>query len=80
MAEFVVDPGQRRAGHGSRLLHAVVDTMRSDKFTPATWWVGASDDDLRGFLVDQGWAADSAHRELDLYGDGAVVAKQVRLH
>lgn len=80
VAEFVVDPDQRHLGHGSRLLHAVVDTMRSDKFTHATWWVGAGDDDLRGFLDNQGWAADSAHRELDLYGDGAVVAKQVRLH
>ncbi|MBA3990136.1 MAG: GNAT family N-acetyltransferase [Propionibacteriales bacterium] len=80
VAEFVVDPGQRRAGHGSRLLHAVVDTMRSDKFTRASWWVGASADDLRGFLVDQGWDADGAHRELDLHGDGSVVVKQVRLH
>jgi len=80
VAEFVVDPGQRRAGHGSRLLHAVVDTMRSDKFTRGSWWVGASADDLRGFLVDQGWDADGAHRELDLHGDGSVVVKQVRLH
>ncbi len=80
VAEFVVDPDQRRCGHGSRLLHAVVDTMRSDTFSRATWWVGAPDDDLRGFLVDQGWDSDGAHRELDLHGDGSFVVKQVRLH
>ncbi len=80
VAEFVVDPEQRRAGHGSRLLHAVVDTMRSDKFTRGTWWLNATDDDLRTFLADQGWDADGAHRELDLHGDGSVVVKQVRLH
>ncbi len=80
VTELVVDPGQRRVGHGSRLLHAVVDTMRSDRFTRATCWMIATNDDLRGFLVDQGWGPDGAHRELDLHGDGTVIAKQVRLH
>ena len=80
VAEFVVDPDQRRLGHGSRLLHAVVDTMRSDKFNRGTWWLNATDDGLRTFLTDQGWDTDGAHRELDLHGDGAVVVKQVRLH
>jgi len=80
VAEFVVDPGHRRAGHGSRLLHAVVDTMRSDKFSRATWWLNSNDDELRAFLGDQGWDVDGAHRELDLHGDGSVVVKQVRLH
>jgi GNAT superfamily N-acetyltransferase len=80
VVEFVVDPEQRRSGHGSRLLHAVVDTMRSDNFTRGIWWLNATDDDLRGFLGDQGWDADGAHRELDLHGDGSVVVKQVRLH
>lgn len=80
VAEFVVDPLRRGAGHGSRLLHAVIDTLRSDKFTRAVWWLNATDDDLRSFLVAQGWDADGAHRELDLHGDGSVVVKQVRLH
>lgn len=80
VAEFVVDPAHPRAGHGSRLLHAAVDTMRSDKFTRATWWLNATEDGLRTFLIDQGWDADGAHRELDLHGDGSVVVKQVRLH
>lgn len=80
IAEFVVHPDHRHQGHGSRLLHAAVDTMRSDKFTRATMWLNASADDLRGFLQAQGWDADGAHRELDLHGDGTVVVKQVRLH
>jgi GNAT superfamily N-acetyltransferase len=80
IAEFVVDPTHRGAGHGSRLLHAAVDTMRSDRFERATMWLNAVDDHLRGFLTEQGWAPDGAHRELDLHGDGTVLVKQVRLH
>jgi ribosomal protein S18 acetylase RimI-like enzyme len=80
IAEFAVAPEHRHRGHGSRLLHAAVDTLRSDKFSRATVWVNATNDQLRGFLLDQGWAPDGAHRELDLHGDGAVLVKQVRLH
>ncbi|MBA3310467.1 MAG: GNAT family N-acetyltransferase [Nocardioidaceae bacterium] len=80
LVEFVVDLGQRGAGHGSRLLHAVADTMRQDGFTRGTCWLPATNDEFRGFLGGQGWDADGAHRELDLYGDGSVVVKQVRLH
>lgn len=46
----------------------------------AVTWVVASDDDLRAFLDGAGWAADGAHRELDLDGSGSVTVKQVRLH
>lgn len=80
ITEFVVDPDHRHAGHGSRLLHAVVDTLRSDRFSTATIWVASTDDRIRGFLTEQGWAADGAHRELDLHGDGNVLVKAVRLH
>lgn len=80
ITEFVVDPEQRNAGHGSRLLHAAVDTMRSDAFARATMWVATTSDALRTFLVGQGWAPDGAHRELDLHGDGSVTVRQVRLH
>jgi ribosomal protein S18 acetylase RimI-like enzyme len=80
VAEFVVDPGHRRAGHGSRLLQACADTMRADRFARATIWVTSTDDALRGFLTGTGWAADGAHRELDLTGDGSTLVKQVRLH
>jgi GNAT superfamily N-acetyltransferase len=80
VTEFAVDPEHRRAGHGSRLLHAVVETVRSDRFRRATWWLSSSDDALREFLTAQGWAPDGAHRELDLYDDGAVTVKQIRMH
>ena len=80
IAELVVHPDHRGAGHGSRLLHACADTLRSDRFTRVTTWLTAADDDRRRFLTDSGWAPDGAHRELDLRGDGSVRVKQVRLH
>ena len=43
-------------------------------------WAIASDEALRGFLTSAGWAPDTAHRELDLEGDGTTLVKQVRLH
>jgi ribosomal protein S18 acetylase RimI-like enzyme len=80
IVELVIDPDERGAGHGSRLVHAAVDTLRADKFQRATIWLNAAADDVRSFLTAQGWAPDGGHRQLDLYGDGAVVVKQVRLH
>lgn len=80
VAEFCVHPDETRAGHGSRLLHAVADTLGADGFSRATIWLNATDDTLRGFLTESGWAPDGAHRELDLYGDGTVRVKQIRLH
>jgi len=80
LMEFTVDPADRGQGHGSRLLQAGVDTMVADRFRRAVLWQGAGDDALRRFLTDAGWAADGAHRELDLDGSGAVTVKQVRLH
>lgn len=80
LTELVVDPSTPRAGHGSRLLHAAADTMRSDRFTRATVWLNVTDDALRSFFLGQGWGADGAHRTLDLHADGSVVVKQIRLH
>jgi GNAT superfamily N-acetyltransferase len=80
IAEFCIRPDATRAGHGSRLLHAVVDTARADGFTRLTIWVNATDDILRAFLTDAGWAADGAHRELGLDDQGTLRVKQVRLH
>ena len=76
----MVHPGHSRLGHGSRLLHAAVDTLRADRFRRATTWVLSTDDVRRRFLTDSGWASDGAARELDLSGDGTVRVKQVRLH
>lgn len=80
LMEFTVDPDERGRGHGSRLLQAAVDTMTADRFDRAVLWSMAADDALRGFLTDAGWAADTAHRELDLDGSGTTTVKQVRLH
>ena len=80
LAEVTLDPAERAKGHGSRLLQAAVDTLAADRFTRAVTWVNAGDDALRTFFTDAGWAADSAHRELDLDGTGTTTVKQVRLH
>ncbi len=80
ITELVIHPEHGRAGHGSRLLQACVDTLRADRFTRATTWLSSTDDARREFLVGAGWAADGAHRELDLHGDGSVRVKQLRLH
>lgn len=80
IAELLVDPQARGRGHGSRLLQAAVDTLRADRFTRAVCWLRADDDALRAFLTGSGWAADGAHRTLDLDGTGALLVKQVRLH
>lgn len=80
LSELTVDPAERGKGHGSRLLQAAVDTLAADRFTRAVTWTTATDDAMRGFLSDAGWAPDSAHRELDLDGTGSTRVKQVRLH
>jgi GNAT superfamily N-acetyltransferase len=80
LMELTVDPAERGKGHGSRLLQAAVETMQADRFGRAVLWSVASDDALRGFLTGAGWAPDTAHRELDLDGEGATLVKQVRLH
>ena len=80
LAELTVDPGERGKGHGSRLLQAAVDTLVADRFGRAVLWAIASDDALRAFLTEAGWAPDQAHRELDLDGTGTTLVKQVRLH
>ncbi len=80
LQELTIDPGDRGQGHASRLLQAAADTMVADRFTRAVTWVLATDDALRGFLADAGWAADTADRELDLDGSGTTLVKQVRLH
>ena len=80
LREVTVDPGERGRGHGSRLLQAAADTMSADRFTRAVTWASATDDALRSFLTDAGWATDGAHRELQVDESGDVRLKQVRLH
>jgi ribosomal protein S18 acetylase RimI-like enzyme len=80
VSEVTVDPGHTRQGHGSRLVQACADTLRADRFVRAVVWLNSTDDALRSFLTEAGWAPDGAYRELDLHGDDSVRVKQVRLH
>ena len=80
LSEVTIDPAERGKGHGSRLLQAAADTLVADRFQRAVLWAMAGDDALRKFLTEAGWAADGAHRELDLDGSGTTLVKQVRLH
>jgi ribosomal protein S18 acetylase RimI-like enzyme len=73
---LAIDPERRRAGHGSRLLAAVADTLRADGFTTAVCWLPAADEVQTAFLAAAGWALDGASRELDM---GADTMRQVRL-
>ncbi|MEZ5097545.1 MAG: GNAT family N-acetyltransferase [Nocardioides sp.] len=84
LSELTVLAADRGRGHGSRLLHAVADTMRADRFRRAVIWVDVGDDLVRRFLADAGWAPDGAHRELaaadPAAADDSGRVRQVRLH
>jgi len=64
--ELRVIPERTGQGHGSRLLHAVADTLVSDGFHTLVIWALEADTALRRFLESSGWAADGARGELDV--------------
>ena len=74
--ELRVLPEQTGHGHGSRLLHAVADTLAGDGFHTASAWALEADSALRDFLTSSGWAADGARGELDV----GVSVPVLRLH
>lgn len=74
-----VDPSRTGAGHGSRLVNASADVLRSAGFDHVHVWVTEREADLRSFLERAGWEDDGARRSLDLRGDGEVLVDQVRL-
>ena len=74
--ELRISPERTGQGHGSRLLHAVADTLASDGFHTVSWWVLEADTALRRFLESSGWAADGARGELDV----STIVPVVRLH
>lgn len=59
-----VHPEHQRAGHGSRLLAACVDTAREMGCTEMTAWCPVSDENRRAFLQSTGWGPDTALRDL----------------
>jgi GNAT superfamily N-acetyltransferase len=73
-----VHPDARRAGHGSRLLNAVVDTLRGAGADTLHTWVLAADETSRAFLVQAGLAPDGAFRDRVVSPDGDT-AREVRL-
>lgn len=77
-----VHPDARRAGHGSRLLNAAVDTARGSAFTQLRAWVLSTQEATRTFLLDAGFGPDGAYRDRVLPGFGSAeggVAREVRL-
>lgn len=77
LAVILVEPRWGRRGHGSRLLAAVVDTIRGDGMTRLIAWIPEGDAVTRDFLTSAGWAPDGLVRALDT-GDGEL--REIRLH
>lgn len=77
---LVVAPEEQRHGHGSRLLAAAVEYARGGGAGTLVMWVLEPDAPLREFLESSGWAADGAHRELELDESGTQRVRQWRLH
>ena len=73
-----VHPDARRAGHGSRLLNAAVDTLVDKGFDSMSAWILATDEATRAFLTAAGLSPDSAYRDRVIDADGTV-AREVRL-
>ena len=71
-----VDPDHRGAGHGSRLLAAVVDTARESHLTDLSMWVPLAAEKRRAFFMHAGWGPDTAYRDLDA---GETALREVRL-
>ncbi|HSN06570.1 MAG TPA: GNAT family N-acetyltransferase [Candidatus Angelobacter sp.] len=76
--DLVVRADRTRRGHGSRLLAALVDTLRGNGCSEVAEWVPIGDDARRAFLVSAGFAADGASRTLE-GGPGTASLRQVRL-
>jgi GNAT superfamily N-acetyltransferase len=75
--DLVVSEDRTRHGHGSRLLAAVVDTLREAGSDELCVWVPVGDDVRLAFLASAGLAADGASRTLD-GGPGSAALRQVR--
>lgn len=78
IVEFWIDPMHQRTGHGSRLMNACVDTLKTDGFTSAVWWLTSTDDALRKFAQSAGWETDGAHQELGISDESRI--KQIRMY
>lgn len=77
ISPLLVEPRWGRRGHGSRLLAAVVDHVRSDGMTRAQVWIPEADTSSREFYLSAGWAPQGLVRALDT---GAGELREIRLH
>ena len=78
LLELRVRPAQADAGHASRLLHAVADTLAEDGFRTLSTWALEADNDYRDFLAAAGLEPDGARGELDM-GKPLVVMRYLSL-
>lgn len=74
---LAVHPRARRAGHGSRLVNAVVDEARAAGFTWLHAWVLLDTPEQRDFLQRAGMAPDRARRTRAIDDERTVM--EVRL-
>lgn len=77
LAVLAVDPTHVRAGHGSRLLSAVVDHLRTHGMTALTVWLPEGDLARHAFFTSAGMLPDGARRSHE-GADGAAVS-EIRL-
>ncbi len=75
---LLVDPTHQRRGHGSRLLSAAVDHLRSTGTDVVSSWAAVTDPARREFLASAGLGPDGTWRELDVPGALAPL-REVRL-
>jgi ribosomal protein S18 acetylase RimI-like enzyme len=78
LTAIAVHPQARRAGHGSRLLNAAVDTLRGAGAELMSMWVLSTDDDTRAFLAASGLSPDGAYRDR-VVSESGDTAREVRL-
>ena len=77
LATLLVEPRWGRRGHGSRLLAAVSDLVRSDGVARLQVWLLAADQVSASFYESAGWAPDGWARTLDTGGDPL---REIRWH
>ncbi|MCL2466425.1 MAG: GNAT family N-acetyltransferase [Micrococcales bacterium] len=61
---FEVTPTEQRSGHGSRLLAAVVDHLRTTDATEVATWIVHTDEARTRFFAGAGLAPDGPQRHL----------------
>ena len=76
LAVLAVDPVHQRAGHGSRLLSAVVEHLRTHGFSALTAWIPEGDLARTAFLRSAGMLPDGARRGYE--GADQVTVAEVR--